>query len=254
MMRRLAIPLTLIALAAPVEAELRPEHPARCLVAQHLIAPEFPLPRTARAIAARKLTVLVVGSGSSRLPIRDGAEVSYPARLGRALAQALPGVAVKVATDVKPHRTAAAMVGTLAARLAAERPALLVWQAGTVDAMQAVDPDAFGDTLEQGIAIAQSAGADVVLVNAQYSPRTESMIALGIYTEAMRWVALQHELPLFDRYSVMKLWADLGTFDLTDATNKLDMAEQVHDCIGRLLADLVVAAAKPEGPQVNGRQ
>ena len=68
----------------------------------------------------------------------------------------------------------------------------------------------------------------------------------------MRWVALQQEVPLFDRFSIMKLWADLGTFDLYSATKKLDIAERVHDCIGRLLADLVIEAAKPDEPHAEG--
>ena len=74
------------------------------------------------------------------------------------------------------------------------------------------------------------------------------MIALGTYAEHMRWVALQQDVPLFDRFSIMKLWADLGTFDLYSATKKLYTAERVHDCIGRLLADLVVESAKPDEP------
>src|SRR6185295_11947615 len=106
---------------------------------------------------------------------------------------------------------------------------------------------------DKGINIARSAGADVVLVNAQYSPRTESMIALGTYAENMRWVALQHEVPLFDRFSIMKVWGDLGTFDLYSATKKLDIAEHVHDCIGRLLADLVIEAAKSAPTNGAGR-
>lgn len=253
MMRRLAIALAVMGLAWPVEAEPKPEHPAQCRVAEHLVEANFPLPHTAAAIAAKKLDVLVLGAGSSVLPIAHGDEVSYPAQLRHALAEALPGVAVKVVTDVKARRTAAAMVKTLAPALAAAKPALVIWQTGTVDAMQGIDSDDFSDTLERGIGLAQAAGADVVLVNSQYSPRTESMIALGAYQEVMRWVALQHELPLFDRFSIMKLWADLGTFDLTTATNKLDMAEHVHACIGRLLSDLVVEAAKPAGPKPDGR-
>ena len=253
MMKRLAIALAMMALAGTTDAAPRPEHPAQCRVAAPLVEAIFPLPRTAAAIAAGKLTVLVVGAGSSRLPIRDGAKVSYPARLQQALVEALPGVTVTVATDVKAHRTAAAMVETLAKRLAAAKPALLVWQTGTVDAMQGIDPDDFSETLERGIGLAQVADADVVLINGQYSPRTESMIALGTYLEGMRWVALQHELPLFDRFGIMKLWADLGTFNLTTATNKLDMAEHVHDCIGRLLSDLVLEAVKLAEPQANGR-
>src|SRR5579885_2465287 len=106
--------------------------------------------------------------------------------------------------------------------------------------------------LDQGINIAHSAGADVILVNAQYSPRTESIIALSIYADIVRWVALQHNIPLFDRFEIMKVWADLGTFDLTGAANKLDIAIRVHNCIGWLLADLVNEAVKQGGPQVEG--
>jgi hypothetical protein len=114
--------------------------------------------------------------------------------------------------------------------------------------MQGIEPDQFSQALDKGIHVARSAGADVVFINPQYSPRTESMIALGTYAENMRWVAMQQEVPLFDRFSIMKVWADLGTFDLNSATKKLDMAERVHDCIGRLLADLVIESAKSSAP------
>jgi hypothetical protein len=248
MMKRLA--LVLAALLLPDTAFAA--QPAECLVAEQQLEHTFPLPQVARAIAAKKLDVLVVGAGSSTLPGPKGAQLAYPARLQQALNEVLPGVAVKVATDVNAHRTAAAMVKTLKVALAAAKPALLIWQTGTVDAMQAVDPDQFSDTLEQGIVMARTAGADVVLVNAQYSPRTESMIALGTYADEMRWVALQHQVPLFNRFEIMRAWADLGTFDFTSAKDKLAVAGRVHACIGWLLANLVTEAVKPGEPQTEG--
>jgi hypothetical protein len=83
-----------------------------------------------------------------------------------------------------------------------------------------------------------------VFMNMQYSPRTDSMIALTSYVEAMRIVALQREVPLFDRLAVMKTWNEMGVFDLYSATKKIDVAEKVHDCIGRLLGRLIVEGAK----------
>jgi len=245
MKKRLAALLAWPLLAGPAMAAA----PAECLVAQQQVEQAFPLPHVAAALTAKKLDVLVVGAGSSVLPGPNGGKAAYPARLQKALEELLPGVAVKVATDVNPRRTAAEMVKAIAKPLSEIRPAMLVWQTGTVDAMQSVDQDQFAQALDQGINIAHSAGADVVLVNAQYSPRTESMIALSTYIDIMRWVALQHEVPLFDRFEIMKLWADLGTFDLTGATNKLDIAARVHNCIGWLLADLVNEAAKQGRPQ-----
>ena len=118
--------------------------------------------------------------------------------------------------------------------------------------MQATDPGQFADTLEEGIDIARAAGTDVILVNSQFSPRTESMIALGTYIDEMRWVALQHEVQLFNRFEIMRAWADLGTFDFTSARDKLAMAGRVHACIGWLLAALVTEAVKPDEPQTEG--
>lgn len=247
-MRWRVLLLALLVLAGPAWAEL----PAECRVAAHLAEPNYPLPKVTRALAEKKFNILVVGAGSSQLPGTNGAKNAYPARLQQALADQLKGVEVKVTTDIKASRTAAEMVKVLPTDLEAAKPALMIWQTGTTDAMRAVDPDQFSQALDQGINIARGAGADVVLVNAQYSPRTESMIALSTYSEDMRWVALQQEVPLFDRFSIMRLWSDLGTFDLYSATKKLDIAERVHDCIGRLLADLVIAAAKTEGLPTNG--
>jgi len=241
---RVLLSLALLALAGPAWAGM----PAVCRVAEPQVERDFPLPQVEHAIAAKRLAILVVGAGSSALPGPNGVKNAYPARLQNALAAELPGVSVTVTTDVKARRTAGQMVKGLDAALAAAKPALMIWQTGTVDAMQSVDTDQFKAALDRGINIARSAGADVILVNAQYSPRTESMIALGAYAEIMRWVALQQEVPVFDRFSIMKLWADLGTFDLDSATKKLDIAERVHDCIGRLLARLMVETAKPDAP------
>lgn len=245
---RVLLSLVFLAAAAPVSAEM----PDVCRVAEPQVQRDFPLPQVMRAITGKKLDVLVVGAGSSSLPGPNGVKDAYPARLQVALRNELPGVSVNVSTDVRSRRTAEQMVKSLTPALAASKPALVVWQTGTVDAMQSIDTDQFKAALDHGIEAARSAGADVVLINGQYSPRTESMIALGTYAEIMRWVALQKDVPVFDRFSIMKLWADLGTFDLYSTTKKLDTAAQVHDCIGRLLAKLVLESAKPDEPPAEG--
>jgi len=235
--------LALVALALLLgQTAARAEVPGVCGVASNLVDSDFGLALTAKAIAKKTLTIVVIGAGSSTLPGADAK--AYPARLQAALTTQLPGVEVKVHADVKPGRTASESIKPIISELAALHPALIVWQAGTVDAMRSVDLDEFSAALDKGIDAAHAAGSDVVLINAQYSPRTESIIALGTYADNMRWVALRHDIPLFDRYSIMKLWGELGTFDFTTATKKLDMAEHVHDCIGQLLAELVVSAAK----------
>jgi hypothetical protein len=152
-------------------------------------------------------------------------------------------VTVKVTAHAQPRQTAEQMSDELEKILGDEKPVLVVWQAGTVDAMQGIEPDVFGAALNEGVETIQTAGADVVLMNMQYSPRTETMIALGPYAENMRWAAQQRGVPLFDRWGIMRHWSDTGAFDLYAATKTFVIAQQVHECIGRALAAQIIDAA-----------
>ena len=66
----------------------------------------------------------------------------------------------------------------------------------------------FAPPIDEGVAALQNAGADVVLMNLQYSPRTETMISVPPYLDNMRVVAQQHDVPLFDRFAIMHQWND----------------------------------------------
>jgi hypothetical protein len=128
------------------------------------------------------------------------------------------------------------MVKAMRPVLTDEKPDLVIWQTGTVDAMLGVDAEDFQSALGEGLDTLRGAKADGMFVNMQYSPRTDSMISLGAYVDAMRFVALQREIPLFDRLGLMKDWNDMGVFDLSTATKKIDVA-------GRLLARLIADGA-----------
>jgi len=79
-------------------------------------------------------------------------------------------------------------------------------------------------------------------MNMQYSPRTEAVISVAAYADAIRWVGLERAVNVFDRQAIMRHWTELGTFDLMTATKSLDTAAKVHDCLGMMLADLIVEA------------
>ena len=214
-----------------------------CMEASTLAQPEAALSHVAGAVAdSHRLNVVVAGTTSSLAP--GPAAVAYPARLEAALAKRLPGVAVKVVNEAKPRQTAAAMEADFTRIVADDKPDLLVWQTGTFDAIHGVDPDEYRSTLETGISTLHAAQSDVILMNMQYSPRTESMIAANVYADHMRWVALQQDVPLFDRFAIMKEWNDRAIFDFHSRENAAATAERVHDCLGRLLADFILDAAK----------
>ena len=128
--------------------------------------------------------------------------------------------------------------------VADEMPDLVIWQTGTIDAIRRIDPEEFKLALEEGVERLQKAKVDIILMNMQYSPRTEPMIVGGPYSDMMRVVAQQRGVPLFDRLGIMRYWSDHGAFDLY-ATGRDDvLAHRVHDCIGRAISALIVETGR----------
>lgn len=212
------------------------------------------LEKVAAAIKTdKKLNVLVVGSGSSTLAGPDGASIAYPARLEANLREQLPGVAVAVTTSVQMKRTAEETVETLQSLVAEKKPDLLIWQTGTVDAMRAIHPDDFRNALDEGVAGVKAAGADVMLMNLQYSPRIETMLPTTPYLDNIRAVAQHQDVPLFDRYAIMHSWSESGEFDLLHSSRSLALAKAVHDCLGRALAGYVIAVARTATAESKGQ-
>jgi ABC-type amino acid transport substrate-binding protein len=225
--------------AAPARAE---DAPQTCEVPAYLLTSESSLPKVAEAVkTGGKLDILVVGSRSSTINTPDG--TAYPGRLEAMLREKLPSVKINVNVDLQIKKTAEEVAAGLAKLVEGKKPTLVIWQTGTVDAMRSVDPDDFRAAIDDGVAALQSAGTDVILMNLQYSPRTETMISAAPYIDNMRVVAQQHDVPLFDRFAVMRHWNEQGDFDLFSATHGIELAKRVHDCIGRALSKFVIDAA-----------
>ncbi len=215
-----------------------------CTVPDSLIATEAALPRAAADIKDQhRLDITVVGSGSSVLSGPDGTRFSYPAQLEQALKQRLPGTDIKVTAHVEPRLTTADMASGLPRLLAGDKPALVIWQAGTVDALGGVEPEDFRISLDHGLEAIAAAKAEVILMNMQFSPRTENMLSVTPYADVMHWVTEQRGIPLFDRLAIMRYWSDEGIFDLYSAANGYAMARRVHECLGRALATQIINAA-----------
>jgi hypothetical protein len=228
----------------PAWAAVAEPQPDACDVPASFIESEIDLSHATDEMKDKhRLDITVLGTGSSALAGPDGARFAYPARLEEALKQQLPGSEIKVTAHVTPKQTTANMLGGLDKILAEDKPSLVVWQAGTADALNGVEADDFRSSLDTGIDKIQAAGADVILMNMQYSPRTASMLDVSAYADIMRRVAQQRSALLFDRLAIMQYWNDVGTFDLYAATKKYDMARQVHECIGRALASQIINAA-----------
>jgi hypothetical protein len=234
-------------------ASARAEEPAvSCEVPDYLLASESALPKAAEAIKAGHLDILVVGSRSSTINTTSASEASaYPGRLQAILKEKLPAVAVNVSVEIQAKKTAEEVAADMVKLIEGKKPTLVIWQTGTVDAMRSVDLDDFRSAVDEGVVALQEAGTDVVLMNPQYSPRTETMISAPPYLDNMRVVAQQHDVPLFDRFAIMRHWNESGDFDLFSAVHGIELAKRVHDCLGRALSQFVIDAAHTVPAQQN---
>jgi hypothetical protein len=240
---------------AALTTDARAAERGSCAVPSDLLFSDSQLKRVFGAVTKqRKLAVAVVGTGSSALAGPDGPGSAYPARLEASLNQRLSGVAVKVVTLLRSRQTTDDLAKGMDKLLVDEKPDLVIWQTGTIDSMRRIDPDSFKYALEDGVDRLHKGGADVILMNMQYSPRTESMIAVGPYADTMRVVSQQRAVPLFDRVGIMHYWSDIGAFNLYAAGKDNVLAHRVHDCIGRAIASLVIDAGRLQAFELKAGQ
>ena len=118
------------------------------------------------------------------------------------------------------------------------KPVLVLWEAGTVDAVRGADTVEFARMLGEGVHQMKQAGIDVILIDPLFSKRTTTMLNLRPYIDAMKSVAAAEDLVFFDRFEIMKFWAESGYFKFGDKPDAAMMAEndQIFDCLGRLLS------------------
>ncbi len=213
-----------------------------CVVPDSLVDPQASLPRASFAVKrTQRLDILVISGSPSQIGSVKGLH-SYPEFFEAALHEQLPGVQIRIVVRAAPRRSVMEVQPLLPGLLAEVKPSLVIWQGGTAEAYRGIDADGFGRSLLTGVSTVNQGGADVVLINMQYSPRTEVLIDSAAYNENMRWVAETLDVPIFNRYGVMWYWSESGAFNLTALKND-GLFEQIHHCLGRLLADFVVRAA-----------
>ena len=112
------------------------------------------------------------------------------------------------------------------------------------------DTDDLAETLQTGIERIRAAGADVILVTLQYAPSIARIVDLELYRDAIRRVGEANEVPVLDRYGMMRAWSASGLLDLdaTEPEARVQVARALFDCLAAALADPIAAALRAPPP------
>jgi hypothetical protein len=259
MMNRFALLLLGFAAAAPVCGWAAPPAGPSCPHDDDAALDPAPLPHLAAALKpGGTLNVLAVGSATvfgpqtsaaaelapaHGVPPPAASPTGFPWQMAHALEGDIHGLHVAVTVTGGHGLTAGAMLAKLRAELARHPYRLVIWQTGTVEAVDMAPPDDFYQTLNDGAAAVAEAGADLVLVDPQYSRFLEANANLAPYEQAMQAASALPGVVLFHRFDLMRGWAESGALDLERAA--LDarpaMAVRLHACLGRALAHTLLA-------------
>lgn len=198
--------------------------------------------RAALPLGAPRIAVLGTGSAHA-----DNTPKAWPEVFKDSLAPRLPGKTLQLTLSARRSESAERQLADLRSLLTG-KPQLVIWQTGTVDAVRHADVIEFSAVLIDGITLARDAGADVVLVGPQYSPRASALVNFSRYISVMAQIARAYDVPFLDRYGLMQEWADSGRVDLNGGKETWPaVAKFVHGCVGMRLAELVGEAAGLDG-------
>jgi hypothetical protein len=192
------------------------------------------------------LALLAIGTVNAPEPAAGAtpaAPSGLPWQVARALEAAVHGLHVSVTALGGHGLTAGQMLDRLRAELPRKAYRLVLWQTGTVEAVGDMPPEDFYQSLADGAAAAQAAGADLVLIDPQYSRFLEGNANLAPYFQALQAAGTLPGVMLFHRFDTMHDWVAAGTFDLehTARADRPAVAARLHACLARVLAKMLVA-------------
>lgn len=243
-----ALLLVGVLIAPPAGAQSpRVPVPTQCQVPDELLLDSSPLLHATKQMRSqRRLKIVALGSSSTLGMGATGPDAAYPARLEVVLAQHLPGMSIQVVNKGVSRQSAKQMLERLTNDVLAEKPALVIWETGTAEAVRGAELDEFVHALLVGVEKMTEAGIDVVLMDTQYSRSTARIINFQPYVDAINQVGGMRDLVVFPRYQVMRLWVDEERFSFADKTpaEARKVADQVYDCLARLLARSIGKAIK----------
>jgi acyl-CoA thioesterase I len=264
-MRKLPLAAALLFLAAAGQGWCQADIPepasdaVKCDLPPALTTPDEELRRVAAAIAARgQVEILAIGSGSTvgesngagGTVIKHPPKSSFAYRMIEALEELKPSVGFHLTVKGGRNMTAEDMLPLLRQELAAHQYDLVLWQTGTVEAVRGLRPEAMRDVMRDGADLAAADGADVVLVDPQFSRFLRANTDLAPYDAALQEVAAMPGVTLFHRFELTHNWAAGGDIDLEQVSPEARdrTIAKLNICLGRALAEFVLAGTSDSQP------
>jgi lysophospholipase L1-like esterase len=202
------------------------------------------LPHVAKKLAAgQPVLIIAFGSSSTAGFGSSSPEFTYPNRLAAQLRRQYPTADITVLNRGNGGEDAPEMMKRLQTSVIDMKPDLVIWQVGTNAVLRNLDPGETANMVEDGIGRIQAAGADLVLVDPQYSPAVNAKAEnAGRMVQLLSKVAALKHVGIFPRFEVMREWHEGQSmpFDSFVIADGLHMNDWGYACFAQLLGDNII--------------
>jgi lysophospholipase L1-like esterase len=197
----------------------------------------------AKLAAGQPVKIIAFGSSSTAGYGSSAPEYTYPNRLAAQLHRQYPTADITVINRGQGGEDAPEMMKRLQTEVIDMHPDLVIWQVGTNAVLRNLDPAETARMVEDGVARIQAAGADLVLVDPQYSPAVNAKAEnAGKMVKLLNRIAELRHVGIFPRFEVMRDWHEkqsipIETFVISDG---LHMNDWGYACFAQLLGDDII--------------
>ena len=127
----------------------------------------------------------------------------------------------------------------------AAKPDLVLWQLGTNSVLRDHAITDHGAAIRAGIGKIRAIGADVVLIDPQFSPKVIAKPEAPQMVALIAMTAKQEDVDLFPRYDVMRRWREIDHMDFKTfvSADGLHMNDWSYACLAKGLGAAIAEAA-----------
>jgi lysophospholipase L1-like esterase len=192
----------------------------------------------ARIDRAQPLTIVAMGSSSTKGAGASSPAMSYPSRLEAELRERFPQVEIRVLNRGLGGEDVGQELARFGQDVFALQPDLVIWQVGTNAVLRR---DEFTDdeqAVRRGVTAIQERGIDLILMDLQYAPRVLARPAWSEMERIINETARRARVGLFPRFEIMREWdhvQQLAPMAMI-GPDGLHMTDASYGCLARQLA------------------
>jgi acyl-CoA thioesterase I len=232
-------------LGCPAESARAQAAAETCLAANPDLSLGARLPRTAaRLKSGEPLKIVAIGSSSTVGLWEFRPAATYPEVMRREILRLQSNATISITNSGRVGDTIPDNLARFERDVLDSKPDLVVWQLGTNDiAWGGHVDDQLKNKIVQGVRSLKAIGADVILMDLQYTP----MVLASAYYSTMQAmigeVARQERVGLFSRFTLMRKSIDAGLpSGALVSWDRLHNSTEGYDCVGRALARTILAS------------